>query len=246
MTEFTLVMCRGVGEQRGAANSMLGGAARMLPPGRFAVVDLDYSASYGVVGPEPFGRSQEDGRRLLLHALGSLGPVVLWGYSGGARLAGDIAAAVGHGQHPDVDLRAVGLVADPGRDRRQMTGQRRAGWGITGERFIPSHRFPVWQLSAPGDGISELPAGNPLRSFADLTEYLGGDLDEWFLDVAGKITSDRLQRWWDLENWATWLGATAWLKGYLLDGRHTCYGVERMAGEPDTYMERLVKLTAAL
>lgn len=245
MSERTnLIIVRGAGEVLGR-NMLMDAARRGLDLDRFTVYDLPYSASYGGVvgGPEDFKDSQAEGRRLLLELLAEIGPAVLWGYSAGAYLAGDVAAEIARGQHAGLSLLAVGLVADPGRRPTQIVGPNRGGYGIKGARLIPENAFPVWQFSAQGDAISELPVGNPLRSVADITESMSADFPEWMGALLEQAQANQWQRWWDIANISSWAGAIAWARGYLFDGRHTCYWHENIQHMTVTHLQMLTLLT---
>jgi hypothetical protein len=246
MTERTpLIIVRGAGETWGGPSMLMDAAKRGLDLTQYEVFDLPYSASYGgAVGEaQDFHDSQAEGRRLLLELLAQTGPAVLWGYSAGAFLAGNVAREIALGQHLALSLIAVGLVSDPGRHPDQIIGPNRGGYGIKGARLIPHDRFPVWQFSAQGDAISELPVGNPLRSLADITESMSPDFPEWMGRLFEQAQANQWQRWWDIGNWMTWGGAIAWAKGYLFDGRHTCYWHENIQGESITHLQMLALLT---
>ncbi|MBF6254448.1 hypothetical protein [Nocardia farcinica] len=75
------------------------------------------------------------------------------------------------------------------------------------------------------DPITALPAGNPLRSIADVTEYMTlsdpVSAHRWGEDLLRRAVEGRWQRWWSPANWRSWGGAIAYARGYLVDGRHT-------------------------
>lgn len=243
---ITVITCRGISEKVG--QNMLTDVVKRLDPIKFRVRELDYSASYGQVGGnEAFGISQASGRNMLLAMIDQdPNPVVLLGFSAGAKLAGDVAAEIAGGRHPRLLVLGCGLIADPARHGGQIVGQDRGGYGITGNRWIGPTKFPVWQFSAPGDPISELPAGNPLRTFADLTEYWGPDQARWMQELADRASRRQWQRWWSIENWRTWSGALDWTGNYLYRQRHIRYAVENMVGENITYTARLAQLIGGL
>jgi hypothetical protein len=62
---------------------------------------------------------------------------------------------------------------------------------------------------------------------------------QWAEKLLAQCLENRWQRWWDLPNAWSWGGAAAYLRGYLFDGRHTCYAVERMVGDSRTYTDVL-------
>lgn len=245
----TVICARGIGERPGTT-TMLTDVTRRLDPTRFRIKELPYSAAYGTVGGnEAFAVSQTQGRNALLSMIrDDPYPVVLLGFSAGAKLVGDVAAEIAAGMHDNLGLvvDAVGLIADPARHSGQIVGDNRGGHGITGNRWIDPKRFPVWQFSAPGDPISELPVGNPLRTFADLTEFWGPDQGRWMQELADRARKRQWQRWWDLNNWQSWGGAIYWAQNYLFRQRHIRYAVENMVGENVTYTARLAQMIGGL
>lgn len=244
---ITVITARGVGEKVGGT-AMLSDVTKRLDPTKFRVRELDFTAAYGNVGGnEAFGISQQTGRNTLIAMIDQdPNPVVLLGYSAGAKLVGDVASEIAGGRHPRLKVLGVGLIADPARDSSQIEGQDRGGYGITGRRWIGTSKFPVWQFSAPGDPISELPEGNPLRTFADLSEYWGPDQGRWMAELAERARKQQWQKWWDLRNWQSWSGAISWTQNYLFRQRHIRYSVENMVGENVTYTARLAQLVGGL
>lgn len=198
--------------------------AKFLDPDRFRFRAVEYPADYGQV--LSYAESVQIGVSNLDNAaMQSPNPVVIGGYSQGAAAAGDLAAAVAAGAHPYLDVRGVALIADPLRPAGAgMPGlPAAAGYGISGQRLIG---MPTLWAANDGDPITALPAGNPLRTVADVSEFLAATCDpsraaDLFVTTLRAVTDGRMQRWWDVSNWRTWGGALAYLRGYLFDGRHT-------------------------
>lgn len=202
-----------------------------LDKSRFEFISLRYPAAYGGVDM-PYAESVAIGKRVLTVAIrdalrAGLGPVAFGGYSQGAGIAGDMAVDIDNGDVPGIlssQVAAVALIADPKRPEGEGAYGLRTpeGYGIAGQRRIPD--LPVFWASAPGDAISALPAGNPLRSLADLSEWYSlrspGDAFVWMERLRDRAFQRRWQRWWSIENWRTWSGALAYATGYLT-GRHT-------------------------
>ncbi len=194
---------------------------------RFEFVPLRYPASYGGLDVA-YGQSVEIGKRVLLDAVRATpNRAVIGGYSQGAGIAGDVAAEIGRGEHPDVEVLACALMADPGRPYGEgCVGLPTAsGSGISGPRLIPGDIYQrTYWAAAEGDGITALPSGNPLRSIADLSEWYSlrspGDAHVWAERLRDRAFARRWQRWWSIENWRSWSGALAYTTGYLT-GRHT-------------------------
>lgn len=197
--------------------------ADALDPSRFAPRIVEYAAAYGGLDM-PYALSRATGRRALLESFTGR-PTVLAGYSQGAGIAGDLAVEIINHMPGAIADHLVGcaLIADPLRPEGGA-GERPAapGYGIAGQRRIPGR---AWWAAAPGDPITALPAGNPLRSIADLSEWwsLAGpdEVERWGDDLVEKCRTRAFQRWWSLKNWRTWGGAAAFARGYLFDGRHT-------------------------
>ncbi|WP_051179735.1 PE-PPE domain-containing protein [Nocardia concava] len=200
--------------------------AEHLDPARFRFRAVPYPATYGGVDM-PYAESRAIGRKALIDAIDrSPYPAVIGGYSQGAGIAGDLAAEIGRGLHPQLDVRACALVADPLRPRGDYGFYPGAwlssGYGISGERHI--FGLPTSWAANEGDPITALPAGNPLRSVADLTAWWSlrspEDAERWAQDLLERAKRGAWQRWWSPENWRTWSGAIAYMRGYLFDGRH--------------------------
>lgn len=198
--------------------------ADALDPARFNAMIVPYPAEYGT--PRPYAESRRLGRQALLAARPVRRPFVLAGYSQGAGIAGDLAVEIVQRMPGAIADHLVGcaLIADPYRPMLAGMPHRppATGYGIAGQRHVPG---PVWWAAAEGDPITALPAGNPLRSVADLSEWwsLAGpaEIHAWALDLVDKARHQRIQRWWSGENWRTWAGALKFARGYLIDGRHT-------------------------
>lgn len=199
-----------------------------LDRNRFTPVRVEYPASYGF--PVPFVESNRVGRARALDLIDdTTGPFLLSGYSAGAFIAGDLAAEIAAGRVPFVDparLAGVALLADPKRPPGAAAPGIPAppGHGIAGIRPLPGVR--AWWGTASNDGISALPADNPLRSVADLTAAFTVDprgWDAWALDMYVRLIIRQ-----DLQLWRAFrlrpgrfAEAADALAGYLLRGAHT-------------------------
>lgn len=189
-------------------------------PERFRFSYVDYPGDFGVHG-RSYDESVAQGMSQLTAAIAdSANPVIIGGYSQGAEVAGEVARAYirGMSQHT---IRGVILIADPWRPEG-VGGMD--GSGIRGERGLDD--MPTLWCSNPGDPITALPEGNPLRSVADIATLMAASVDpvraaQLWSDVTAAVRTGRLQRWWDIRNWQTWNGALRYAKGYLFDGRHT-------------------------
>ncbi|MRH86195.1 PE-PPE domain-containing protein [Nocardia sp. SYP-A9097] len=196
--------------------------SRTLDLSRFAPRMVPYPADYG--GKVPYAESSAAGKSALLQAIGkSSNRVVIAGYSQGAAIAGDLAAEIGSGLWPNLEVLACALIADPLRPAGRSVGPDPGGYGIAGQRTVTE--IPTFWAAAPGDPITALPAGNALRLVADLSQYFCMSSPEaalrWGRSLVDAVLYRRIQRWWVPRNWSAWSGALAYARGYLTDGRHT-------------------------
>ncbi|MGY0502188.1 PE-PPE domain-containing protein [Nocardia sp. FBN12] len=184
---------------------------------------VPYPADYG--SHVSYAESVAEGKRAMLAAIDrSPNRVVLAGYSQGAAVAGDLAAEIGRGEHPGREVIACALIADPRRPAGEYLGDTDpGGYGVVGER--PIDGIPAYWAAVPGDPITALPAGNPLRTIADLSAFFSfasaNSAIRWAQRMLDTATRNQLQRWWSPSNWRHWAGAVAYARGYLFDGRHT-------------------------
>lgn len=199
--------------------------ADALDPSHFNPRIVEYAAAYGGLDI-PYAQSRLTGRRALLEAMNGR-PTVLAGYSQGAGIAGNLANEIATYMPGAIADNVVGcaLIADPSRPAGAGMPHRppAPGYGVAGPRHVRD--IPTWWAAAEGDPITALPAGNALRSIADLSEWysLAGpdEIARWGADLVEKCRASTYQRWWSLDNWRTWAGAMAFARGYLWDGRHT-------------------------
>ncbi|PXX65409.1 PE-PPE domain-containing protein [Nocardia tenerifensis] len=210
--------------------------ADALDPRRFTVRMVPYPADYG--RHVAFADSVAAGRRALIEAIEATpNRVLLAGYSQGAGIAGDLAAEIGQGLLPQLEVVACALIADPLRPAGRCLGKDPGGYGVIGQRNITG--VPAYWVAAEGDPITALPTGNPLRLVADLSAYFSlsspAAMVRWGQHIIDLATRRQLQRWWSPENWRAWGGAVAYARGYLFDGRHTedylRYGHARLLAE---------------
>lgn len=238
---ITVLCCRGIGED--FRDNLLNDVTERLDPKRFRARQIPWQASYGPV-PSPggfsFDKALAQGRERLLNAINDDPyPVVLLGYSGGAALAGNVAAEVGTGTWPDLDVRGVGLVSDPYRP----LDYNLPGWGIAGTR--PIRGLPVWQLADPADVITCCPKDSPLRTFADQsTAFSLADPEAWAEDLLDRL---KTKRWQEVKvDWLNLFGTFSQYRqaqydaeGYLFRGDHTSYATRLVPGSTRTYTEWL-------
>ena len=235
------------GDTRRDVTGMLANVTRLLDPERFAFRWVGYPAEYG--RGMSYAESVAAGEQALIEAIDlDPYPAIVLGYSQGSAIVGNVAARLD--SLPHLDVRAVAMFSDPLRDRRQYAPMPIApeGYGACGERWIDDTRRHVWSFSAQGDPISSLPAGSPLRSLADWSDWMStSDPQAWARDIITDIRTRRMQRWWDIKNWRDWADALAFAKGLIQDGRHFAYGTgELVPGTSSTYAQLLAEQIIAL
>lgn len=203
-----------------------------LDHSRFTPRIVPYPASFGQRDQLTYRASRDAGAAALLEAVRSTDNLaIVAGYSQGAVIAGDFAADVAAGLYPGVELAAAALIADGARPAGAGVPNVPAtgGYGIAGQRpvvgrYPDSPRFPTYWAAAPGDPITALPPGNPLRTIADIADWMTvrspEDIARWGAAVLDKAVQGRFQDWWKPTNWGSWGGAIAYARGYLFDGRH--------------------------
>lgn len=216
-------------DSRTQVTGMLSELLRFLPADEFRGVWVTYPGAYAF--PVTYAESVSVGAANLVRAVSaSQNKVIVVGYSQGAEI---VKRAMNEVLHKTPFLAekivGIGLVADPSRPADQRTGwpappELNSTYGIAGETHIDLAdllHIPVWTIVAPTDPITDLPPGNPLRSIFDLTEFASLDAEVWAHALWERAKKRQWQRWWSIENWQTWGGAIAYLRGYLIDGRHT-------------------------
>ncbi|AXH50299.1 lysin B [Gordonia phage GrootJr] len=155
------------------------------------------------------------------------GPASIWvGYSLGALIAGDLAAA---GELANCILMI--LISDPLRHDRQIAPECRVPrglYGCAGSRYIPDANFPVVSLSVPNDPISALEHWNGFRQIASV---ITGTPQRWDVGNAniGAIV-DAARRYLGTPP-NRLLGTPA------KPSRHVVYNSEKMPGLPVTYTQ---------
>jgi pimeloyl-ACP methyl ester carboxylesterase len=228
MVKTVILMLPGTGHPNGGdgiTESFLGYFDRA----HFDARIVPYAAAFGGTDM-PFALSRETGRKALMDALDSVKgtPVVLAGYSQGAVIAGDLALELSRVSHLTHNIKAVALIADGYRPIGVgvvPTGNSLAeGYGICGQRPVPDTHFPTLWVSAWGDPISALPAGNPLRTVADMVGWFSirsiEDAVKWGAVMLSTAVTGRMQTWWNPLNWGKWNSAIGFAKGYLTDEHH--------------------------
>jgi hypothetical protein len=216
-------MLPGTGFPQGG-DGLCEGLINRLDPNRFRGHIVKYPAAVGGL-LMPYHQSRTDGRQALIDAIRATpNPAVIGGFSQGAGIAADLAAEIGAGGLPDLEVFGCAVIADPGRPvGGGIPGQTpTGGYGITGARAVTG--VATWWAAHPGDPITALPAGNPLRSIADAAEFysLSGPVPmvQWGEDLIDRIKTDRWQHWWSIQNWRSWNGALGFANNYLVGGYH--------------------------
>lgn len=154
----------------------------------YRVTYVDYPTHLWPVGVIPYDTDVAIGKAATERAVSSYQsrcpgkPVVVSGYSQGARIAGDVLSDVGNGRSQGIEAEGVSgeLYSDPRRDGRDgsngvenslltfmpgmtMSGPRSGGFGAV----------PVTQVCAEGDGVCDVPdpQADPLGAADSLLGY---------------------------------------------------------------------------
>ncbi|UVF60731.1 lysin B [Gordonia phage BobBob] len=212
---------------RGISERLNGNLIDLLPlPDGAIRIEVPWAASYGPV-PQPFGLSYHDslaagmalGERMVKDVLldEPFARIVFVGYSGGAALAGDLAAKLG-GSLVD----AVILIADPNAPGTSSV------FGIVRRRETG---LATYWLSNPNDGICSCPRYNPLRIIARTTPCIALDRRSWGAqgaDVWRQLNDPATRRTmaaeigppWSPVTWHRWERAFQLADGYLSQREH--------------------------
>jgi hypothetical protein len=199
---------------RPGVRSVVGEALRRSLDPRVARFEyVDYPAAYGVatsVDGIAYAESVEFGAKALSDAVTATPyPAVVSGYSQGA------AAAVAYAREilPRRPLHEVVAVAALGNPHQLVHHGR---GGIAGPLNVPR---PYWSLYAPGDPIADLPMGSPLRTIADVTDWMSiRDLaasKRWAADILEDIHTRRMQSWWAPWRWGDLASAGQYALNYM-------------------------------
>ena len=234
---ITVLRARGIGEPISGDSQMLGNVTLLLDKARFVIKNVPWSAQYGPA-PTPLGESftvaLEHGRTRLLNMIyDDPNPVVMLGYSGGAALVGNVAAEIGLGLWPELDVRGVGLIADPCRSPVNSVNPGAVDFGVARARAVVAP-FPVWQLADPADAIPCCPPNSPFRTFSDESAAFSLiDPAAWGRDLYGRIETHHMQ---DVNSHIADYARALWdLDGYLRRGDHTSYHRRAFPGTNRTY-----------
>lgn len=158
--------------------------------------------------------------------------VMVGGYSLGAMVAIAYAREILPAD-PAAEVLAVTALGNP----HQLVHLGRSG--IAGALSVPR---PLLSVYAPGDPIADLPLGSPLRSVADLAEWMSvrsaPDALRWGEETLAKVPT-RLQRWWEPWRWPDLAAAPGQVQAYL----GTAHTADYVTGG---YVDRLVSRLLAL
>ncbi|WP_433574648.1 hypothetical protein [Nocardia brasiliensis] len=172
----------------------------------------------------PYSSLRASGREVLAQAIEqTANRVVIAGYAQGAAIAGDFAQEVGDDVWVHLEVIACALIADPLRPSGKHIGADPGGHGIGGERRID--RLPTYWAAAQDDPITALPADNPLRTIANLADYLAvsseDEINCWAQKLVDISISKLCVRSCSLEFRHKWGRALAHARALRFDGRHS-------------------------
>lgn len=197
-----LLWCDGTWSKPGARSAVSEALRKALAGTYVRFVYVDYPAAFGPA-TAPGDLSPAESIRVGVTAMTraieqSPNRVVVGGYSQGAMIAVAVARDV-LPRRPDLDVLAVATLGDP----HQPVHAGRSG--IAGALATPS-QWPRFSVFAPGDPIADLSLGSPLRSIADMTEWMSirdqRAQMNWAADVLDAVMRLQVQTWWQPWRWS--------------------------------------------
>ncbi|UBF41648.1 lysin B [Gordonia phage AnarQue] len=189
-----------------------------LDPRVFEFHYVEYPAAFGPAtrpGDPSMASSALDGAVAMREAVAATDRLaVVGGYSQGAIAArwflDDLPA------WPELEVLGYGSIGDP------HTARHSGRSGISGPRGLSVPGNVVW---APGDPIADLLDGSPLRTVADVTDYMSirsiEDAAVWANDVWQDLTDQRVQAWWQPWRWNGLADALGAITRYWPGTNHT-------------------------
>lgn len=212
---------------------------------------IEYPAKY-ILGGMSYRASVDAGKKALRAAISKYAgeTLILVGFSQGCTVVGDVL-------REDSPKNCIGaLIADPHRPENSPAATFGAGgnptWanvpgsGIGGEKYIKKNK--AFYAANAADMITAAPRDSLWRTFADVTEWLGPNLNRTFTDLSVKLNKQLFQNW-GFFNFFTLLpriaAAEKELHGYSRGGEHTAayvrgeYSlVERLASAVSWYIRQ--------
>ncbi|OZD23841.1 hypothetical protein CH253_08235 [Rhodococcus sp. 06-156-3C] len=236
---YRIIRCRGIGEN--VFRNTLSVATDRLPDGYDVEEFVEWSAQYGPV-PRLDGTAYKRSLAVAEAALRrrielSPDPVILLGYSGGAHLAGNVAATSPR------NLMGVVLLADPAMPK----GFAKGGYGIAGARGIPNLGKNAFWLFTELDPIPVCVHDSFLRPLADVTFGMSvTDPVGWGMDMLSKLNASEWQQirvnWLDPLSVIRQFRADRASLGRYTGGDHTRYAIDRVPGMSVTYTDLIADL----
>lgn len=200
---------------RPKARSPVSEALRLAVDGarvRFRYVD--YPAAYGPATGQwdvSIAESVDQGVHALADAVRATPNLAMvGGYSQGAMAAVDFARDVlPHDR--SLEVLAVAALGNPYQPVHVGRG------GIAGQLSVPRTLLSYY---VPGDPIADLPIGSPLRSIADVTEWMSIRSPEaswlwWQRSVFDRAIDAKYQAWWQPWRWRDLASSVDYVNGYL-------------------------------
>lgn len=229
-----LLWCDGTWSRPGARSPVSEALRQRIDGARVRFRYVDFPAAYGPatgLWDMSIGESIDNGHEAVVAEVGRLvsaspsSDIVLGGYSQGA-----MAALLASNDYAVRSQRAVKAFAALGNPHQSVHVGRA---GIAGPQASALQTISIY---APGDPIADLPLGSPLRTIADLTEWMSLRSPEeallWWGKVLQKAIDAKFQAWWQPWRWRDVNDALAAVNRYLgtahtLDYIPDC--VERLA-----------------
>ncbi|MGW5267199.1 alpha/beta hydrolase [Rhodococcus sp. NPDC003994] len=231
---------------------LLSHLASMLPADRFRCRDIPYPASIAFVNPSwnPLGCSLDESLLIAVDNLAAAiratpNRAILVGYSLGAAAISTLLEQIAEGQHRDLVIDRVILVANP--RRAPGDGCPGTGYGILGahERW-PAH-IPVHEIAHSKDPICNLADGDRMRTIAQhIRGFSFSTFGRWGNNLHSQLLGNRWRKVPIPERpriaaAEAQSGITA-LVAYLFAGQHVGAYCSPIPGRRKTYLAAAAEL----
>ena len=233
-----LLWLDGTWSRSGARSPVSEALRRAVDGARVRFRYVDYPAQYGPATGHwdlSIAESVDVGRRALVDAIRATPNLaVIGGYSQGAMAAVEVARDIlPHDR--SLEVLAVAALGNPYQPVHVGRG------GIAAQSGVPRLLLSYY---VPGDPIADLPLGSPLRTIADVTEWMSIRSPEalwlwWQRSVLERAIDAKYQAWWQPWRWRDLASAVDYVNAYL-GTKHTS---DYISGG---YVQRLARQVEAL
>lgn len=223
---ITVLTVPGIGEALspdGRPQGMLENLTKHLPTHTFVCRQFNFRNQYG---PAPTWNGTAYDQNLgnavweLSRAIAAdPNDVILIGYSAGAQVISVLLEEIHLGGHPDIQISAAVLVANPVQARHEGSTGR---YGVAGEHLEWPAEVRIFTLSNPNDIICSSDADSPIRGISNISRTFSFT-DPWHW-IAGYIEAARTGKnqtwWWNPIRFRAWERALHGGIGYLNQSEH--------------------------